>query len=331
MFNHNMVISKTPMRITFVGGGTDIPSYYRQYGPGAVISATINKYIYIIANKLFTDDIVIKYSKIETVNDPNDIQHPLFREALKLLGIKKSIEINSVSEVTTARGGVGLGSSSAFLVGLLNALHAWQGETASPRQLAEEAVHIEREILKEPGGKQDQYMAAFGGIRYLQFNKDESVDVKRIEIDEELRNELRSRLIMFYTGIQRSSGEIHAKQAAEADRHIEAYKRMKDLADRLYKDLNNGIIDNVGKLLHENWLLKRSLSNGISSSEIDALYEKAMRAGAEGGKLIGAGGGGFLMFFADPNKHDAIRKSIGLQEIKFDFEALGSRIIYASE
>jgi D-glycero-alpha-D-manno-heptose-7-phosphate kinase len=331
MYNHNMVMTKTPLRITFVGGGTDLASYYLNHGPGAVVSAAINKYTYIIANRRFDNEIRVKYSKFEVVSSPEDIVHPLFREALKLLGISRGIEINSISELPTERGGMGLGSSSSFVVGLLNALHAWQGETASAKQLAEEAVQIEREILKEPGGKQDQYIAAFGGIRYMRFDGDESVYIEKINMDEELLSELRSRLLLFYIGIHRSSGSIHAKQMDEAEKHIEAYKKMKELADRLKVDLQNGDISGLGKMLHENWLLKKSLTDAISSSDIDSIYDKAMNAGAEGGKLIGAGGGGFLMFFAEPSKHGAIKKAVGLQEMKFDFETLGSRVIYASE
>ena len=331
MFNHNMVISKTPLRITFVGGGTDLPSYYKSHGYGAVVSATINKYIYIIVNRRFDNEIRIKYSKTEIVNNIEDIAHPLFREALKLLNITKSIEINSISELPTDRGGVGLGSSSSFLVGLLNALHAWIGETASPEQLAKEAVHIEREVLKEPGGKQDQYLASYGGIRYLRFNSDESVETERIELSEENYEKLKSRLLLFYTGIQRSSGEIHKKQSVSVEDNIESYRKMVELADQVRKKLKEGEIDSLGKLLHENWILKERLANGISNDIIKEYYNKALFAGAEGGKLIGAGGGGFLLFFANPSKHDAIKQALNLQEMKFDFESLGSRIIYTSE
>lgn len=280
---NRMIMTKTPLRITFVGGGTDIQSFYKKHGPGAVVSAAINKYIYIIVNKKFDGKIRVSYSTTEIVDRVDELKHPTVREALKLLNIDGGIEIVSISDIPSE--GTGLGSSSSFLVGLLNALHAWKGELVSQRQLAEEAVKIEREILKEPGGKQDQYIAAYGGIQYIEFNKDESVIVKPIVMEEEKKRLLRENLILMYTGKHRKSTEIHKNQMKETDNKVELYGKMRDLAEKMYESLSKGKIEETGRLLHENWLLKKQLTAGISDNEIDVLYDKAISAGAEGGKL----------------------------------------------
>ncbi|MDE1851665.1 MAG: kinase [Candidatus Micrarchaeota archaeon] len=327
--NFRYVVSKTPLRITFTGGGTDLPQYYRKHGPGAVVSAAINKYIFITVSKHFhKDELRISYSKTENaVKKVEDIEHPTVREALKMLDIKSGIQITSITEIPSQ--GTGVGSSSTFLVGLLNALHAWLGETASPKQLAEEAVRIERGALKEPGGKQDQYMASYGGIKLMEFNSDDTVSIKPAILDQKQKNELNKYLLMFYTGNQRGSASIHAKQEKEVESHIKEYDRMRDLAYQTYDSLASGKWKDIGQLLNENWNLKKSLSNGISTSEIDGWYEAAMNAGAVGGKIMGAGGGGFFLFFADPSKHKAIQEALpGLQNEPFKFEMEGSKIVY---
>lgn len=324
-----LVITKTPLRITFTGGGTDLPNYYRKYGPGAVVSATINKYIYItVAKNFFRDEIRVSYSKTENaIKNVNDIQHPTVREALKLLDIKSGIQIVSITEIPSR--GTGLGSSSSFLVGLLNALHAWRGEAVSPKQLAEEAVKIEREILKEPGGKQDQYMAAFGGIQLMEFFPDENVSLKPTLLDLEARRMLRDHLIMLYTGRERDSTKIHEDQMARIDEKLENYNKMRELAYRTYEELSKGHWDKLGELLDENWNLKRELSNKITDNEIDHWYERAKRAGAKGGKLMGAGGGGFLLFFVPPEKREKLKMELKeLSEEPFTFEPFGSRILH---
>ena len=329
MSESRMIMTKTPLRITFVGGGTDIPSFYREHGPGAVVSAAINKYIYIIVNKKFDKKIRVSYSTTEIVDAVDEIKHPTVREALRLLNIDGGIEIVSISDIPSE--GTGLGSSSSFLVGLLNALHAWKGELVSPKQLAEEAVKIEREILKEPGGKQDQYIAAYGGIQYMEFNKDESVIVKPVIMPEEKRRALRENLILFYTGKHRKSTDIHKNQMKEAENKVESYSKMKELALTMYDSLAKGKIEETGKLLHENWLLKKQLANGISDDSIDMMYKSAMDLGATGGKLIGAGGGGFLLFYAEKGRHKSITEVLKLKLEPFDFEALGSRIVHIGE
>lgn len=329
MQNSRMIMTKTPLRITFVGGGTDLPSFYRTYGPGAAVSSAINKYIYITVNKKFDGKIRASYSITEIVDRVDDIKHPTIREALRMLKIEGGIEIVSISDIPSE--GTGLGSSSAFLVGLLNALHAWKGELASPRQLAEEAVKIEREILKEPGGKQDQYIAAYGGMQFMEFNKDESVVVKPIIMPEEKKRLLRENLILLYTGKHRKSTEISKSQIKDTGNKAESYKKMKELAVELYDSLSKGRIEDTGKLLHENWLLKKQLAQGISDESIDSMYKAAIDAGAEGGKLIGAGGGGFMLFYAKKEKQKKISEATKLRSEPFEFEALGSRIIHVGE
>ncbi|MDE1823204.1 MAG: kinase [Candidatus Micrarchaeota archaeon] len=323
------VVSKTPLRITFTGGGTDLPQYYRKHGPGAIVSAAINKYIFVTVSKHFhRDELRISYSKTENaIKNVEDIEHPTVREALKMLDIKSGIQITSITEIPSQ--GTGVGSSSTFLVGLLNALHGWLGETISPKQLAEEAVHIEREVLKEPGGKQDQYIAAYGGIKLMEFNSDDTVSIKPALLDSKQKLELNRHLLLLYTGNQRVSTSIHVKQEKEVESHLQEYDKMRNLAYQTYDSLSSGRWNDIGRLLDENWSLKKNLASGISTNEIDRWYETAKRAGAVGGKVIGAGGGGFMLFFADPDKHDKIRKALpGLQEEPFRFEMEGSKIVH---
>ncbi|MGC8565724.1 MAG: kinase [Thermoplasmata archaeon] len=324
-----LVITKTPLRITFTGGGTDIPAYYRKYGPGAVVSATINKYIYVtVAKNFYKDEIRVSYSKTENaIKDVEKIEHPTVREALKLLDIKSGIQVVSITEIPSK--GTGLGSSSSFLVGLLNALHAWRGEAASAKQLAEEAVKIEREILKEPGGKQDQYMAAYGGIQLMEFFPDENVSLRQTLLSLDARKNLNDHLIMFYTGRERNSKKIHEEQMGMVDEKVENYNKMRDLAYTTYETLSKGKWEDLGELLERNWELKKELSNNITDTDIDRWYEKGKKAGAVGGKLMGAGGGGFLLFFVDPQKRQNLKKELNeLSEEPFNFEPFGSRILY---
>lgn len=325
-----MFISKTPLRITFVGGGSDIKEYYSKYGRGSVLSAAINKFIYIVVNKKFDSKIRVSYSKTEIVDSVNKIEHPSVREALKLLEIEGGIEIVSISDIPS--GGTGLGSSSTFLVGLLNALHAWKGEFVSPKELAEEAVKIEREILREPGGKQDQYMAAYGGIQQLEFYADEKVGVRPVISSTETIRDFERSLLLLYTGIQRSSTDIHKVQMQRVEKKSINYEKMVHMADEAFACLNNGNYESIGRMIHKNWILKKSLSEGVSNGNIDVWYEKALKKGALGGKIIGAGGGGFMLFMADPSKHNDIMQSLPeLTRQEFSFESEGSRIIYVGD
>lgn len=324
-----IVTTKTPLRITFTGGGTDLPQYYRNYGPGAVVSAAIDKYIYISISRNFRkNEIRVSYSKTENgLKSVDEIQHPTVREALRLLGIGTGIQIVSITEVPS--GGTGLGSSSSFLVGLLNALHTWLGETVSPRQLAEEAVKIERNILGEPGGKQDQYIAAYGGIQYMQFERNEDVLLKRINIKGEMLSELNEQLLMFYTGVERKSVDIHREQSLGIDINRNSYDRMKEIALETKKSLEDHDFNKLGMLMDENWNIKKRLSNRISQDIIDQWYSKAINAGATGGKLIGAGGGGFLLFLTPIERQNLVMEALhDLERHRIQIENLGSRIVY---
>lgn len=324
-----MIMSRTPLRITFVGGGTDLPEYYRTHGPGAVVSAAIDKYIYVLVNKKFDHKIRVSYSHTEIVDQVDQIRHPSVREALKLLGIDGGIEIVSISDIPSQ--GTGLGSSSTFLVGLLNALHAYKGELASAGQLAQEAVKIEREILKEPGGKQDQYAAAYGGLNMIVFNRDESVEVKPLISNEDTRMKLDSHLLLLYTGKERSSATIHNSQRATVDQKIRNYDSMRELAYDLYRKLSANDYKSTGPVMHSNWILKKELASGITWDFIDQCYDRALKIGATGGKLIGAGGGGFLMFFAEPDLHERIASELNLRKVDFNIQYQGSSIIYVGD
>lgn len=327
--NH-IIISRTPLRISFVGGGTDIPEYYRNNGGGAVVNAAIDKYVHIVVNKKFDDQVRVSYGQTEIVSKAEDVRHPLVREALRLLDIRKGVEIVSISDIPSH--GTGLGSSSTFTVGLLNALHAWVSEHASAKQLAEEAVRIERDIIKDPGGKQDQYIAAYGGLRFMEFHPDERVDVTPVIMGEDNLQRLQKSLLLFYTGMGRNGTSILKGQINEMENHWEHYKVMRQLASDLYHDLENGSVHSLGKYLHENWERKRRLHGPISNATIDALYARALHAGAVGGKIIGAGGGGFLLLYVPPDRQKAVRDTLANLRLEpFSFEPLGSRIIYIGD
>lgn len=324
-----IVTTKTPLRITFTGGGTDLPQYYRNYGPGAVVSAAIDRYIYISVSRNFRkDEIRVSYSKTENgLKSVNEIQHPTVREAMKLLDIGTGIQIVSITEVPS--GGTGLGSSSSFLVGLLNALHTWIGETVSPRQLAEEAVNIERNILGEPGGKQDQCIAAFGGVQFMEFERNENVTLKRINFKGEKLSELNDQLMMFYTGMERKSVDIHKDQSNGIEINKLGYDRMRDIAKETKESLENYDFYQLGKLMNENWNIKKSLSKKISQDLIDNWYSKAIIAGSIGGKLIGAGGGGFLLFLTPLERQNLVMEALSnLERQRIKIENLGSRVVY---
>ena len=322
-----MIVSSTPLRISFVGGGTDIQDYFENNGGGAVVNAAIDKYMYIIVNKKFDGQIRVAYSQTENVDTAEKVQHPLVREALKLLGIRSGIEIMSLADIPSH--GTGLGSSSAFTVGLLNALHTWLGEHVSPKQLAEEAVLIERKIVKDPGGLQDQYIAAYGGIRFIQFHADGTVDATPVVLSEAAWHTLEENLLLFYTGAARLGPTILAGQIEEMPRHWKQYDRMRALAHELYNDLRTGRVDRLGEYMHENWERKKSLHPAISDRSIEGLYARAMEAGATGGKITGAGGGGFLLLCVPPKNRDAVRTALSeIREEHFHLEKFGSQVIF---
>lgn len=324
-----MIISRTPLRITFLGGGTDLKEFFQEE-QGCVVNAAINKCVYIAIHKYFDDSIQVKYSKTEHVDNVEDIEHPLFREAMKLTGVTKGVEIASFADIPSK--GSGLGSSSSFLVGLLNALWAHKGETKTPKELAEAACKIEREILKEHGGYQDQYITAYGGLQYIQFNPDNSIIINTINISTNNKELLEKRLLVFYTGITRNSHDIQKQVHSNKEKNKETLQKMKSLATKLKQELENGNLDSFGEILNQGWELKRNMNNAISNDNINNYYEKAKQAGAIGGKLMGAGGGGFLLFYAHEDKHDVIRNALSdLKELEIKFEAQGSKIIYVHE
>jgi len=323
-----MIISKTPLRMSWVGGGSDLPAYYREE-LGAVLSTSIDKYVYIALNPKFDNKIRLNYSKTEEVTSLDEIEHPIFREVLKYTDVKNGIEIASMADIPSK--GSGLGSSSSFTVGLLNALYAYKNQFSSKEKLAREACEIEMIKCKEPIGKQDQYAAAFGGINLIKFHSNEIVSVEPIICKTSLSKKIEDYTLVFYTGRTRSASQLLAKQSKDLltiERKM-LMKRMVDLAFELKKELESDSIQNFGEILHENWVLKSQLTKGITDSQIDGWYETGLVNGALGGKLLGAGNGGFIMFFAPPEAHSKICIALNtLQNVKFKFENGGSQIIF---
>ncbi|MDP9341758.1 MAG: GHMP kinase [Actinomycetota bacterium] len=327
-----MIITRTPLRISFLGGGSDLPSFYREE-PGAVISAAINKYIYITVNRKFDRRIRASYSVTEMVDRPEDLSHELIRGALQQVGIDGGVEITSISDVPSR--GTGLGSSSSYTVGLLNALWAHAGRLAGSERLAGEACHIEIDVCGKPIGKQDQYIAAYGGLQYIQFNGDDSVFVDPILPEPELRRLLESRLLLLYTGLTRSAGGILQEQSTNLRENGEAraaVRAMVKLAEELRGALSDGDLDSFGELLDAGWQEKRKVASGVTSPAIDDWYARARASGALGGKLLGAGGGGFLLLYAPLERHQEIQAALPeLRAVPFRFEPQGSKIIYVEE
>jgi D-glycero-alpha-D-manno-heptose-7-phosphate kinase len=326
-----MIISRTPLRMSFVGGGSDLPVFYRKCG-GAVVSTAINKFVYVTVNKKFDDQIRVSYSKTEEAKSVEKIKHPLVREAMKLLGVAGGVEVTSIADIPSK--GSGLGSSSSFTVGLLNALHAFANRHASADKLARESCEIEINRCGEPIGKQDQYAAAFGGLNFIQFNPDDSVHVEPIICKRETVAQLQSQTLVFYTGITRRASNVLAQQQsalASEKKKRDLTKKMVELAQSLRRELQENRAMSFGEIIHEGWLLKKNLARGITNGAIDGWYETARKAGAIGGKLLGAGAGGFLMFVAPPEKHEAIMRALKLRRMDFRFETQGSRIIFVHE
>jgi D-glycero-alpha-D-manno-heptose-7-phosphate kinase len=318
--------------MSFVGGGSDLPAFYRQFG-GAVVSTAIDKYIYINVNQKFDDGIRVAYSKTEETNGVDSIEHPLVRAVLRHLGLDGGIEITTIADVPSH--GTGLGSSSSFTVGLLNVLAAFQGRYVSPDVLGRDACHMEIEICREPIGKQDQYAAAFGGLNFIEFHKDDNIVVNPVVMPANVRRKLFDRLLIFYTGISRSASAILRTQNQEVTIQPRKQAALQEMADTAYKlrdELQVGNIDYLGKALHDNWELKKTLSTGVSSAMIDRWYDIGRANGALGGKVLGAGGGGFLAFYAPEERHEDIRSALGeLRRVQFGFEPLGSRIIFCNQ
>jgi D-glycero-alpha-D-manno-heptose-7-phosphate kinase len=324
-----VIISRTPLRISFVGGGSDLPVFYRRFG-GAVVSTAIDQFVYVTVNKKFDERIRVSYSRTEEARSVERIKHPLVREAMKLLEIEGGVEITSIADIPAR--GTGLGSSSSFTVGLLHVLHAYAERYASAEQLAREASVIELERCAEPIGKQDQYAAAFGGLNFIRFNPDDTVQVEPIICKRETVRHMQEHMLFFYTGFTRAASSIlkHQQGAlASQKKKQNAVRQMADMAHQLRRELQLNRVGSFGEILHEGWCLKRSLTEGITSELLDDLYVKARKAGATGGKLLGAGAGGFFLFYAPPDRHPAIALALGsLRRVNFRFEPQGSRIIF---
>lgn len=327
-----MIITRTPLRIPIGGGGTDLPSYYREFG-GFVLSAAINKYVYITINRSFLPGYFLKYSEMECVQSYDEIQHPLFREALTLHDTPKPVEIVSIADVPA---GTGLGSSGAFLVGLIHALYANERVRVTPETLAREAVEIEMNRLREPVGKQDQYIAAYGGILCQEYHADDSVSVASLKLSESALSELRDSLMLFFLGQTRRATTLLSEQKRRSEQGdpamLDGLHFVKQLGREIRCALETGSIGELGRLMHEHWLRKRMRSNGMSNSRVDELYELARsRGGATGGKLVGAGGCGFLLLHThDRNRLRATMAEAGVSEMGFDFDFDGSVVMMRS-
>ena len=322
-----MIITRTPFRISFVGGGTDLPSFYHQH-EGCVLSATIDKYMYIVLHPTFNKkDTIIKYNKTEIVKNVADIQHPIARELLLKHNIS-GIEVTSMADVLS---GTGLSTSSAYTVGLLNALHNYKDEYYSQAQIAEEACDLELNILKEPIGKQDQYGTAIGGLKMIKFLPNEEVKIKPIYLKHDVMQALNQNLLLFYTGITHSAGAILKEQNKNIIDEKEKFDKLVQMTDLVYdarRALTSENLDEIGYLLHRNWELKRTLASKITNSIIDRYYDTALDNGALGGKLLGAGSGGFLLFYCPKEKQQQLRSALDLIEMPFMFEDEGTKVIY---
>ena len=325
-----MIISRSPVRFSLGGGGTDLPDYYSRFG-GYVVSAAIDSYVYVTANKRFYEDIRLAYSRTEIVPDVQSIQHRIFREALLMMGIERQIELTSVADVPANSG---LGSSSTFTVALLNALHAYKRDFVSSRQLAEEACELEMVRIGEPIGKQDQYIAAFGNITALTLDERGNVTVEPVPMRTEVIDELQNNLVIMYSGIERAANTVLQEQGSNVKKNDEktlaGMHRIKQLGHEVYRLLVEGDIDQYGELLHEHWTNKRKLASKMTDDRIDEHYEAARKAGAIGGKLMGAGGGGFFMFYVRPADKRRVWEAMtgrGLRPLRFRFDLDGSRIV----
>lgn len=327
-----MIISRTPLRVSFFGGGSDFPQWYEEHG-GAVLTTAIDKYIYVIVKKRFDDKIVLHYTKTEVCDNVDEIQHDYIREAMLMCGIEKGVEITTLADIPSE--GTGLGSSSSLAVGLI---HALEGDcTSHPEYLAMKACELEREILNKPIGVQDQYIAAYGGFRYIGFDKDgvhiitphEEKLVNRFSQQKEAIRKLEENTMLFYTGITRQASEVLQEQLSNMEERELQLREIALSAQNGQRVLEVGDVDNFGRLLHTNWNRKRMLAKSISNPEIDAMYDKAINAGALGGKICGAGGGGFMLLYVPLEKQGAVREELrGYQELLFKFEPEGSKIIY---
>lgn len=320
-----MIITQTPLRIGLIGGGTDLPSYYLEHG-GRVLNAAIDKYIYVIVKQRFDSEIYINYSKKEIVTRVEDIEHELVREAMLMAGVRSGVEVTTLADIPST--GSGLGSSSAVTVGLLNALFAYRGRQISGEELAERACTIEIDRCGKPIGKQDQYIAALGGIRDIRFGPGDTIVADQVALDITAQLDLQQQIMLFYTGISRRADPILAEQNSNIPASLAHLDQLRDLAGFAADRMRAGDIDALGPAMKENWELKRKLASGVSSSEIDSAVQRALDAGATGIKLTGAGGGGFLLVICPVERQRAVRRELlDMRELPIRFDRLGSRVV----
>lgn len=320
-----MLIVQTPLRISFLGGGTDFRGFYSRE-EGCVLSSAIDKYIFVIVSRRFDDRIRLGYTRLETVDRPEELQHELAREAMLLTGVRRQVEIQTLGDVPSA--GSGLGSSSTVTVGLLHALYGHRGELQDQETLARQACEIEIERLGKPIGKQDQYIAAYGGLRFIRFLPDEGVVVENVHVADSVRQRLNGSLMLFFTNNTRASETVLTEQQANIEARMEVLHGMAEMARRGRTLLEQGDLDGLGRLLHEGWELKKQMASKISNGSIDSTYAAARRAGALGGKITGAGGGGFLLLYCPPERQEAVRQALSpLRELPFRLEPDGTKVI----
>jgi D-glycero-alpha-D-manno-heptose-7-phosphate kinase len=321
-----VLIVQTPLRISFFGGGTDFRAFSDEEG-GCVLSAAIDKYIFVTIKNRFDHLLRIGYTRTEMVEGIDEVQHELIREALRKTDIRRGVEITTMGDIPSA--GSGLGSSSTVTVGALHAMYAYRGEIVPAERLAREACEIELDVLGKPMGVQDQYIAAYGGLRFLEFRPDGSVECVRLELAPGLQRRLNEKLLLFYTGTTRQASSILGEQQRNLNGRRAVLREMKAMAYNARAELEAGHLDAFGSLLHESWLLKKQLANAISNGAIDDIYQAARKAGALGGKITGAGGGGFLLLYCPGENQECVRKALhGLQELPFQLEQDGTKVIF---
>jgi D-glycero-alpha-D-manno-heptose-7-phosphate kinase len=323
---HGMIITRTPLRVGLVGGGTDLPDYYREHG-GRVLNAAIDKYVYVVVKQRFDDDIYVNYSSKEIVSRVEDLKHELVREALHMTGIRGGVEITTLSDIPSS-GGSGLGSSSAVTVGLLQALFTYQGRQLTAEELANRACAIEIDRCRKPIGKQDQYAAAYGGVCDIRFGPGDRVVVDQLALTPQVRRKVQEELLLFFTGVTRSANSILSEQTANIADRLPQLHQLRDLAGEAANGLRDGDVDALGVAMNKSWAAKRELASGVSTSQIDEAVEAAISAGATGVKVTGAGGGGFLLLVCPLENQRRVREQLAhLRELPISIEPFGSRVI----
>jgi len=320
-----VIIVQTPLRISFFGGGTDFPSYFLNEG-GCVLSSAINKFIFVTIKERFDDKLRVGYTRTEIVDTVDEVAHELIREALRKTGVRKGVELITMGDIPA---GSGLGSSSTVTVGSLHAMYAYQNMLVSMDRLAEEACDIEVNVLGKPIGFQDQYIAAFGGLRFIEFNRSGNVITEMVNLDPVIQNRLSENMLLYFTGVTRKAETILTEQKDNINHRLPILRKLKEMAHQARESLCAGQIDDLGYLLHESWQLKKQLANGISNNILEDYYETAIRAGAYGGKVTGAGGGGFLMLYCPLEKRESVRAALkDLRELPFKLEPDGTKVIF---